>query len=127
MSSVVLDASAVLAVALMEEGADAVLAARPGAVLSALNHAEVVSKLLRRDMPWDEIDLFLADAFPQVVPLDREQADIAGRLHAATRKKKLSYADCACLALAAARGLPVLTGDRKWLEVPTEAEVRVFR
>jgi ribonuclease VapC len=127
VSSVVLDASAVLAVARLEKGADAVLAARPDATLSAVNHAEVVSKLLRCDMPRDEIDIFLGEAFPQVVPFDREQASLAGRLHAVTRKEKLSYADCACLALATLRGLPVLTGDRKWLEVPTDAEVRVFR
>lgn len=127
MSSVVLDASAILAVARNEKGTDAVLAVRADAVLSAVNHAEVVSKLLRCEMPQEEIDLFLGEAFPHVVALDREQAGRAGRLHAATRRQKLSYADCACLALAASRGLPVLTGDRKWAQLDLGVTVEVIR
>jgi ribonuclease VapC len=127
MSSVVADASAILAVARREEGMEAVLAARTEAIVSAVNHAEVVSHLLRCDLPLAEIDQFLVEAFPHIVPFDREQADIAGRLHAVTRHKKISYADCACLALAQARNLPVLTGDRKWLELDSPVDIRVFR
>jgi ribonuclease VapC len=127
MSNVVADASAILAVARREAGMDAVLAARTHAIVSAVNHAEVVSHLLRIDLPFGEVDQFLAEAFPRVIPFDREQADIAGRLHAATRNKNVSYADCACLALAQARMLPVLTGDRKWLELGLQVEIRVFR
>lgn len=127
MSSVVLDASAVLAVARDERGADAVRAVRIDAILSAINHTEVVSKLLQFAIPMEEIDRFLSDAFPNVIPFDREQADLAGQLHARTRKEKLSYADCACLTLAAHCGLPVLTGDRKWECVSSPVEIRLFR
>jgi PIN domain nuclease of toxin-antitoxin system len=47
MNSVVLDASAVLAVLHKEPGADRVLARIKGAVISAVNFAEVVTRLSR--------------------------------------------------------------------------------
>jgi len=124
---VVLDASAVLAVARNERGADAVRTVRVDALISAINHTEVVSKLLQHAIPMGEIEHFLSDAFPNVVPFDREQADSAGQLHARTRGQQLSYADCACLTLAALRGLPVLTGDRKWESVSLPVEIHLFR
>lgn len=67
------------------------------------------------------------EAFPRVLPFDRIQADAAAWLHADGRQWELSYADCACLALAAVRGFPVLTGDRKWAELPIAVEVRLIR
>lgn len=130
MNSLVLDASAILAVAQRERGAAEVLVHRSVAILSAVNHAEVVSALLRTPLPPHEIDTFLAEAFPQVIPFDRRQADVAAAIHAATRSLKLSYADCACLALAQDCGLPVLTGDGKWATIPVAicaVEVRLFR
>lgn len=127
MNNVVLDASAVLAVANREKGADIVLKARPRGIVSAVNHMEVVSKLLRTKIDANEVTAFLAEAFPVVIPFDSEQADRAGRLHAACREKHISYADCACMALAAIRGLPVLTGDRDWLDLPLGLDIRCFR
>ena len=119
-----------LAVANSERGADTVIAERLGAVISAVNHAEVVSKLLRSNLLADDIDQFLFETFPRVIPFDRQQAGLSAKLHAKTRKQKLSYADCACLALAAAYEIPVLTGDLKWSDIPGEiagVEVRQFR
>ena len=127
MSSVVFDASAILALALGEHGSDMVRAARPDAIVSAVNYLEVVSKLLRVGLDEAEVLSFLGEAFPRVIPLDRSQADVAARLHAGSRELGLSYADCACLALAAERGLPVLTGDRQWTRIDVPVEVRLFR
>ena len=121
------DASAILALALGERGSDMVRGARPDAVVSAVNHLEVVSKLLRVGLDEAEVHSFLDEAFPRVVPLGRAQADGAARLHAGSRELGLSYADCACLAFAAERGLPVLTGDRKWTRIDVPVEVRLFR
>lgn len=121
------DASAILALALGEAGSETVRAARSNAVVSAVNHLEVVSKLLRTGLDESEIRHFLDEAFPRVVPLDRSLADGAGRLHARSRALGLSYADCVCLALAADRGLPVLTGDRTWTRIDLPVEVRLFR
>ena len=127
MSSIVLDASAVLAVANKERGANVVLQERSQAILSAVNHAEIVSKLIQKNVAFEDVQVFVAEVFPRVIPFDLEQANAAGQLHAATRKNELSYADCACIALAAVRGIPLLTGDKKWLKVETPVEIRLFR
>ena len=55
MNSVVLDASAILAVAFKEAGNSIVIEQQSRAIVSAVNHAEVVSKLLRFQMPRNEI------------------------------------------------------------------------
>ena len=108
VSSIVLDASAVLAVANKEPGADVVLKARSQAIVSAVNHAEVVSKLVQKNVAFEEVQIFVNEVFPRIIPFDLEQSNVAGRLHAATRKNELSYADCACIALAVVRGIPLL-------------------
>ena len=127
MSSVVLDASAILAVARNERGADVVKSARVDAILSTVNQMEVVSKLLQHDLPLEEIQRFLTEAFPRVIAFDQHHSDRAAQLHAANRAHHLSYADCACLALAMERGLPVLTGDRKWAMLTVNIEIKLFR
>lgn len=127
MNSIVLDASAVLAVAFNEVGGAIVMEHRERAVISAVNHAEVVSKLLRVQMPFVEIAQFLNECFPSVIPFDRAQSELAGMIHDKHRLAGLSYADCSCLSLAISRKLPVLTGDRKWAAIPMDMEVRLFR
>ena len=112
MNRVVLDASAILAVAFKEAGS-VVMEQQLHALVSAVNDAEVVSKLLRFQMPMNEIAIFLNETFPKVNEFDKHQADMAGQLHDMHRVNGLSYADCSCLALAKLRGIPVLTGDRK--------------
>lgn len=126
-TNIVLDASAILAVARNESGCETVKAARTTAILSAVNHMEVVSKLLQHDLSFEEIHRFLAEAFPSVIPFSEQQANLAAQLHAKHRRDNVSYGDAACLALAQHRNLPVLTGDRKWTAIPVSVEVRLFR
>lgn len=126
MNRVVLDASAILAVAFKEAGS-VVMEQQLHALVSAVNHAEVVSKLLRFQMPMNEIAIFLNETFPKVIAFDKHQADMAGQLHDMHRVNGLSYADCSCLALAKLRGIPVLTGDRKWATIRLAVEVKLFR
>lgn len=127
MSRVVLDASAILAVAFSEAGSSVVMNYQANAIVSAVNHMEVVSKLLRFEMPLHEIEVFLAEAFPAVMSFDKQQADLAGQLHKMHRTAQLSYADCSCLALAKLHGIPVITGDRKWAAIPLGIDVQLFR
>lgn len=51
-----------------------------GAAVSAVNYAEVVSKLVDRGVPTDEVAADLADLDVEIVPLDRDLAVMAGRL-----------------------------------------------
>ena len=122
-----LDASALLAVANAEAGAGAVTG-RPGrAVMSAINLAEVHTKLLQADVSAAEIALGVGSLVAEVVPLDRPQAEAAAALHARTRHLGLSLADAVCLNLGAALGVPVLTTDRYWARVEGVGPVQVIR
>jgi ribonuclease VapC len=112
--AVVLDASAVLALMDAEPGEDAVAAVLPGALLSAVNLAEVVSKLAERGMPAAQAH---ADALAlgiEVVAFDGDLVLDAGALRPLTRAAGLSLGDRCCLALARARNLPVLTTETPW-------------
>ena len=118
MSKAVLDSSAVLAVLLEEAGCDHVEGVLPGALLSAVNLAEVVSKLCERGVPASEAMLAVAAIGVDVVPFDGDQALQAGALRPLTRAAGLSLGDRACLALSRLRGLPAMTADVAWAGAP---------
>jgi len=113
----VLDSSAVLAVLLNEPGADKVMAALPDAVLSAVNFAEVISKLCERGMPAGDARMAVEALGLEVVSFDAGQAVLAGDLRPATRALGLSLGDRACLALALSRQATAVTADAAWQKV----------
>jgi ribonuclease VapC len=124
---VVLDASAAMALLRDEPGAAAIVAQLEGAIMSAVNFAEVVTKLIdygrRPEAAREE-----AQALPiEIVPMDVGQALDAGALRAATRHLGLSLGDRACLALGRRLGLPVLTCDRPWASLDLDMEIRLVR
>jgi PIN domain nuclease of toxin-antitoxin system len=123
----VLDASAVLALLLDEPGADTVAATMDGALVSATNLAEVVSRLTDRAAAADHIEAAVAMFRPITAAFDAAQAEIAGRLRPATRHLGLSLGDRACLALAITREMPVLTADRSWAGLDVGIEIEVIR
>ena len=123
----VLDASAVLVLVQGEPGSELVARSIPGALISAVNYAEVVGKLADAGMPGDQIALALSSLGLRVMPLDEHAATDVGLLRPATRNRGLSLGDRACLALGVASGLPVLTSDRAWAEVDVGAVVEVVR
>lgn len=127
MSEHVLDASALLAVMLEERGAEKIRELLPGAIVGAVNLAEVVSKLQERGAPDENIDRNIARLDLPVIPFDTAQAMAAGKLRVRTRSLGLSLGDRACLALALARGLPAVTTDRGWAGLDVGAEVIVAR
>ena len=118
MSDVVLDASAVLALLLNEPGADKVQATLPGAFLSAVNLAEVMSKLCERGMPADQASIAIGSIGVDIVAFDAEQARLCGELRPGTRALGLSLGDRACLALACLRKMPAMTADAAWAGIP---------
>lgn len=118
MSNAVLDSSAVLALLLAEPGSEQVRAALPGALLSTVNLAEVVSKLNERGMPADETRAAVEATGVEWVDFTADQACAAGALRGETRAAGLSLGDRACLALARLRSLPAITADAAWGRLP---------
>lgn len=124
----VLDASALLAYLLDEAGADATEEAlASGAVIGAVNLAEVLSKLADAGQdPDDAMDRIAVLPFA-VVPFDGELAVETARLRPLTANAGLSLGDRACLALGRLRRLPVLTTDGAWRSAAPGVETQVIR
>jgi ribonuclease VapC len=125
LSQAVLDSSAVLAVILDEPGAERVEALLPGAKVSAVNVGEVAAKLRDLGMPEGTIETVLGGLQVDVRVHDLDAALASGFLCPATRSAGLSLGDRACLALAAALGLPAVTADRAWNSVAEAVGVQV--
>ena len=122
-----LDASAVLAVINMEPGGEIVTEALPGAAISAVNYAEVISKLTDYGLTENEVREAADSLGIRVIPFDVEAALVSGLMRTATRHKGLSLGDRACLALGRISGEPVLTTDRAWNGLDLGVEIRVVR
>jgi PIN domain nuclease of toxin-antitoxin system len=127
VNGVVLDASAILAVAFNEAGSATVMKHRANAFISTANQMEVISKFLRFEIALEESDFFLSETFPTVITFDKHQATLAAEIHQSHRQHQLSYADSSCLALAKLQGIRVLTGDRNWTTLPLEVGVQLIR
>lgn len=134
--AVVLDASALLAFWLREDGGTVVRDAldTEGAFVASVNFAEVVAKMddLQRgfaerlpDVPARVASEATVTAFRPVLqagrlvvePFTLGDAVVSGQLRAVTKKRGLSLGDRACLGLGKRLGLDVLTADRSWASV----------
>jgi ribonuclease VapC len=128
MSRIVLDASAILAVIHQEPGYEKLgpdLLAE--AVASAVNLAEVQSKLVSRGWTSDEAWEDATSPIQEVVPFDHEHARMAGDLIAQTRPLGLSLGDRACLALGMALKVAVYTCEPASKKVRLNVPVHVIR
>lgn len=124
----VLDASALLAFLNHEPGAQVVGESLPGAAISAVNLSEVIAKLVDQGTTETALRATLDSLGLTVYSFDTTLAYAAGLLRPSTRAFGLSLGDRACLALAEKLGLPAITADRAWLELPDFAElVRAIR
>ena len=127
-SSVVLDASAVMAVLNQEAGAERLTPdVLLDAVCSTLNVAEVQGKLVERGLDpedaWEDVMGIVRNS----IPFAAEHAKAAGSLIAQTRALGLSLGDRACLALALELGAPVYTADRSWKNLKLNLRINLIR
>ncbi len=123
----VLDTSAVLASLYGEPGADRVDVLWADSLLSAVNAAEVISKLAERGMPADLARTALLATAVEIVPFDLDQAELVGAMRPLTRSAGLSLGDRACLALAKLRGLPAVTAERVWASLADTIGVEIVQ
>ena len=98
-----------------------------GAFLSAVNLAEIHTRLLLGGLPpglaWERI----IGLHFEVCPFTEDQAQTAAEMVAATKRYGLSLGDRACLALAIERKATVYTTDRVWKELGLPIPVEVIR
>lgn len=127
VSSVVLDASALLASLLREAGEREVERRLNSSLISAVNLSEVVAKALERGLPLEDVTARLKDLPVAVIAFDSEYAYLAASLRLATQQFGLSFGDRACLALGLKSGLPVLTADRSWSKVKIGVAIECIR
>lgn len=130
----VLDASAALALLNDEDGGEVVSnAIADGAAISVVNLAEVLSKVAERggDPAEAAAELRKAEGAKRALmiePLTAADCVAVARLRPITKQRGLSLADRACLALAERLGIPALTTDEAWADVPDlDIEVQLIR
>lgn len=117
-TSAVVDASALLAFAFQESGADRFVPSVGAApAMSAVNWAEVSQKAAARDVDGAELLRAVATAGLRIVELTIDRAERVAALWQSTRPYGLSLADRACLALALELDAPAVTADRSWTEI----------
>ena len=117
MTSIVLDASAVLALVRDEPGADKVAPHIGRAAISAVNLQEIVKELLSSGLDEATTRELLDELRLDVRAHDIEAAYAAAALHRQTRQYGRGLGDRSCLALAVQLGVPALTADREWKKV----------
>ena len=127
MSSVVMDASAVIAIMHGENGHAAARRHLAGALIAAVNYSEVLKKAVERGSSLTAAQYHLENFSLTVVPFDEHLAVKAAELWAVGRKIGLSFADRACLALAIARKAKVITADKDWKKANLDVALVVFR
>jgi PIN domain nuclease of toxin-antitoxin system len=127
MGKVVLDASSVLAALNKEPGGDLVLTRLDEAVISAVNFAEIVSRLTRTGGDIEHILSDLQQLLPDIRPFNASQALATGLLHSPMRDLGLSFGGRACLGLAISLGVPVLTADPTWSKLDIGVQIELIQ
>ena len=124
-----MDASALIAMLRDEPGGAKVASVIGSAMMSVVNHAEVVAHYVRHDIELPDIHGMLQSLPVTLIDADQPLAADAGHLIAKTKRHGLSLGDRFCLALARREGLPVWTADRSWLKIaaPVGLEVVAIR
>jgi len=110
-----------------EPGGDVVRAALPTACISAVNYAEVITKLIEEGLPFDQADALFKRLYCPVVEADEDRAALAGATHEETRRTGVSLGDRFCLQLGRELNVPVLTTDTRWKSLDLGVEVTLIR
>jgi ribonuclease VapC len=126
-ATIVLDASALLAIFKTEPGWQRAALMLPNAALCSVNAAEIFSKLSEWAVPKADHARFEALLEAMIVPFDADLALRAGALRSVTKAAGLSLGDRCCLALAMRLGVPVMTADKAWAKLNLKVEIEIIR
>ena len=110
----VLDSSAILAVVNLEKGAEKVEPILSDSMVSSVNVAEVLTKLVEKNVSLeDALEEFLKLGL-EIVDFDANQAAKVAELRPLTKHLGLSLGDRCCLALAVLENATAVTADKNW-------------
>ena len=123
----VIDSSVVLAVIRGEAGAQKGFELSQGAMMSAANIAEVVTKCIEWRYPEEAALELIQSCGIQPIGLDDKLAVLAGQLRRGVPKGKLSLGDRACIATAIKLQGTAVTADRVWAELTLPCKVELIR
>ena len=126
VSNIVFDSSVLLAL-LQKERTDAPVPDLRWAVMSAVNVAEVWTKLSGYDEKASASGEYLLKLLRGIEPFTEEQARLTGELQVQPGVKGLSLGDRACLALAITVGAEVYTADRVWSRLELPCRIHLIR
>lgn len=127
MTSVVLDASAMIAFLRGEPGAESVSKRVSGALISTMNYSEVLKKTIEVGGSADAVRVHMSALPISIVPFDLEQAVSTATLYPLVKSVGLSFADRACLNLGMRHGAVVLTTDRRMTQTSASVKVELIR
>jgi PIN domain nuclease of toxin-antitoxin system len=122
----VLDSSAILAVLNVEKGAENVEPLLSNSIVSSINVAEVLTKLVERNIRLkDALEDFLKLGL-EIIEFDVKQAAKVAELRPLTKHLGLSLGDRSCLALAISENATAVTADKTWSNL-NFCKVKVIR
>ncbi|NJR40780.1 MAG: type II toxin-antitoxin system VapC family toxin [Leptolyngbyaceae cyanobacterium CSU_1_4] len=98
-----------------------------GAGVSSVNWSEVIQKLLAKNVITTGMQEDFQKLGLTILPFTTEQAELAANLWTTTKPLGLSLGDRACLALAIASNLPVVTADKVWKDLNLPIVVQMIR
>jgi ribonuclease VapC len=125
--TVILDASAMLALIFGENGAENVIPFVQGSQILAINFSEVVARVIGIDGNPERAEVAANKLEIDIVPFDRKHAMLTAQIMSRTSAIGASLADRACLAFAEATGFPVLTADKDWSKLNLGVDIRQIR
>lgn len=133
MNRIVLDSAAVLAMVQGEPGGERVeamleameLGADVQVAISSVNWCEVLTRTQRDNRGMTAVELTAALAGIELVPFNKEAAEIAASY--ALFSQALSLGDRACLALAKINHATAWTADRIWVQFKLDVPVELIR
>ena len=125
--SVILDASALLALIFDEPGGFIVAPQARGSRILSVNFSEVVQRVLSIDGNPDRAEEAVDLLNITVAPFDRQLARMTAELREITSFMGASFADRACFAFALANSAPVLSSDQDWRKLDIGIDIRMIR
>jgi ribonuclease VapC len=125
--TVILDASAMLALIFGERGAENVIAHAQGSQILAINFSEVIARVIAVDGNPERAEVSANRLEINIAPFDRKLAKLTAEILKQTSHIGASLADRACLSFAKETGFPVLTADKDWSKLDLGIDIQQIR